>query len=139
MEDQPAVGAVILLELQRARVEVTTAHNAERGLELARQKRFDLILLDVLLSGTSGFDVCRRFKGDDRLKDLPVIFFTGVPNPQDQKEALRLGAVAYLNKGSEMSLLAERILSEVELARSAASNDEGEASAVSPLTVDGRN
>lgn len=122
VEDQPAVGAVILLELQRARVEVTTAHTIERGLELARQKKFDLILLDVMLKGATGFEACHRLKKDENLKDVPVIFFTGVPNPEDQKEAFRLGAVAYLKKGSEMPQLADRILAEVELARTAAAD-----------------
>lgn len=139
VEDQPAVGAVILLELQRARVEVTTAHNAERGLELARKTRFDLILLDVMLREASGFEVCRLLKSDDRLKDVPVIFFTGVPTPKDRMEALRLGAVAYLNKGSEMSQLAERILSEVELARTVASGNGAKDRATSALPVGGQN
>ncbi len=117
------MGAVILLELQRAGVAVTTARNSEHGLELARKSRFDLILLDVLLAGSSGFDLCRLLKTDAFLKTLPVIFFTGVPTPQDHKEALSLGAVAYLSKDSGLGKLVERILSEVGLARAAASGN----------------
>ncbi len=120
LEDQPVVGAIILLELRRNGVEATTVHGVEHALELSRGKKFDLILLDVLLNGTTGFEACRRLRTDDSLKDLPVIFFTGVPNAEDERQAMRLGAVAYLDKAADTQQLAERILTEVQLARTAA-------------------
>lgn len=136
VEDQPAVAAVILLELQRVGVEITTAHNAERALELARQKPFDLILMDVLLPGDNGFDLCRLLKKDDRLKALPVIFLTGVPTTQGRNEAIGLGAMGYLSKATDRSQLGERIMTAVGLARATAASLAG---LQPPRQVDSRN
>jgi len=116
VEDQPAVAALVQLELEQARLSVTTVPSGEHGLSLAHAQKFDLILLDHLLPGISGLEVCRRLKDDASLHDVPVIFLTAHPSPADEHEAVRLGAVDYLRKGVQGPRLAARILAEVELA-----------------------
>ncbi len=120
VEDQPAVAAIILLELVRARIDVTTVPSGEQCLALVREQQFDLILLDHTLSGMDGIEVCRRLKRDPALKKIPVIFFTAFPSEAHEREARRLGAVDYLQKCFHTSQLTVRILAEVEMARSAA-------------------
>lgn len=117
VEDQPAVAALVQLELEQARLSVTTVPNGEQGLAMAREQKFDLILLDHWLPGINGAEVCRRLKCDPALHDIPVIFFTAYPSLAHEHEASRLGAVDYLQKGVLAPRLAARILAEVELAR----------------------
>lgn len=117
VEDQPAVAALVQLELEQARLSVTTAPSGEHGLALAQAQKFDLILLDHMLPGISGLEVCRRLKSDTSLRDVPIIFLTAHPSPADEHEAGRLGAADYLRKGVQAQRLAARILAEVELAR----------------------
>ncbi len=118
VEDQPALAAVVLLELEQAKINVTTVPNGERCLALAHEDKFDLILLDQLLPKMDGIEICRRLKSDPVLKMIPVIFFTAFPSRYHEDEARRLGAADYLLKGFPEPRLAARILSEVELAKS---------------------
>ncbi len=116
VEDQPAVSAVVLLELEQANIRVTTVSNGEECLALARQKKFDLILLDQMLPDMDGFEICRRLKSDPDLRRIPVIFFTAYPSQHHEDEARRLGAADYLLKGASEPVLAARITAEVEMA-----------------------
>lgn len=117
VEDQPAVSAVVLLELEQANISVTTVPDGERCLALAREKPFDLILLDQLLPKMDGIEICRRLKADPVLRETPVIFFTAFPSRYHEGEARRLGAVDYLVKGFPEPRLAARIIAEVEVAK----------------------
>lgn len=121
VEDQPAVAAIVKLELVRARIDVTTAASGERCLALVREQPFDLILLDQTLSGMNGLEVCRRLKADAVLKRIPVIFFTAFPDQAHEREARQLGAADYLQKCFHTPQLTARILAEVGLARAVVS------------------
>lgn len=120
VEDQASVAAVIMLELGLAHIGVTIAPNGEQGLALAREHKFDLILLDQWLPGMDGLEICRHLKRDAALQGIPVIFFTAFPSRHHEHAARRLGAADYLQKGIIGSRLAARILAEVEVARPAA-------------------
>lgn len=117
VEDQPAVAALVQLELEQAQISVATAPTGEQGLALAHEQKFDLVLLDQWLPGINGTEVCRRLKSDPALQDVPVMFFTAYPSLAQEHEASRLGAADYLQKGVLGPRLAARILAEVELAR----------------------
>ncbi len=123
VEDQPQVAAVIQLELEQAHIGATTVPNGEECLALAREKKFDLILLDQWLPGMDGIEICRRLKNDANLQGIPVIFFTAFPSRYHEHEARRVGAADYLEKGMLGTRLAARILAEVEVARPAAHAD----------------
>ena len=79
-----------------------------------------MILLDVMLPGGSGFDLHRWLKKHDPLKDVPVIFFTGVPTQQGRNQAIELGAVGYLSKASDRAQLSGQIQAAVGMARATA-------------------
>ncbi len=106
--------AVIALEMQRlmqpAGVEITLASSGEKALETVRQRRFDLIMLNLRLSGISGLEVCRRLKLDPDLKDIPVVFLSAETNSQFMNIAFRLGAVDYLTKPYEVEHFKTRML-----------------------------
>jgi putative two-component system response regulator len=69
----------------------------------------DLILLDVEMPGFSGFDVCRKLKGDAQTSDIPIIFLTGKGEAQAQVEGFKLGAVDYVTKPINVQVLKARV------------------------------
>ncbi len=93
---------------------IATAETGEIGLVLAKEKRPDLIILDVLLPGIKGREVCNKLKEDDQTKNIPVVFLTAKASPEDIKAELKAGALAHLTKPVDMQKLSaviNRILS----------------------------
>ncbi|MCA8943373.1 MAG: sigma-54-dependent Fis family transcriptional regulator [Planctomycetes bacterium] len=88
---------LIELYLQDTEFELVTARSAAEGLECVRRQDFDLFLLDVVMPGMDGFELCERLKADPRTREVPVIFLTGQVQPESQKlHAFEIGAVEYL-------------------------------------------
>jgi len=77
---------------------VTTAGGGSEALALLKEQVFDLILLDVMMPELDGFEVCRRIKEEDRLKEIPVIFLTAKGGGDALAEGFESGAVMYINK-----------------------------------------
>jgi two-component system, cell cycle sensor histidine kinase and response regulator CckA len=86
--------------------EVVTAHNGLEALEQLAGQDFDVIVSDVLMPGMDGFQLCRRVKDDDRLRHIPLIFYTATyTSEQDEELGLALGASRFLVKPVEPSKL----------------------------------
>jgi len=79
------------------------------ALSLANECQPDLILLDIMMPFMDGFEICRRFKANPKLKDIPVIFITGKGDEADIAEGLNIGAVDYVTKPFHMSEIQTRI------------------------------
>ena len=95
---------------------VFTALNGERGIELAIAENPDVILLDILMPGMDGYEVCTELKKDDRLKDIPVIFLTGLKGDSENlTKALESGAEAFLSKPVDMAELTAQIRAMVKI------------------------
>lgn len=77
---------------------VITATDGRRGLELAHTHRPDLMLLDVVMPGLSGWDVCERLRADAETADIPVVFLTGLDQVDVPARARDVGAQAVLMK-----------------------------------------
>jgi CheY-like chemotaxis protein len=77
---------------------VTMAAGGPEALALLEKETFDLILLDVMMPEIDGFEVCRRIKEDERLKEIPVIFLTAKGGGDALAEGFESGAVMYINK-----------------------------------------
>jgi len=116
VEDEPGLVLTLTDRLRSEGYEVGTASDGPAGLALATRERWDLILLDVMLPGASGFDVCR----DIRQKGVatPIIMLTARGQVVDRVLGLKLGADDYLTKPFDMLELTARI--EVQLRRAAA-------------------
>ena len=78
--------------------EVIFASDGLAALESAKHSIPDLILLDVMMPGIDGFEVCRRLKADNRTKEIPVIFITGLSQAAAETKGLKMGAVDYISK-----------------------------------------
>jgi len=78
---------------------IFTAISGEKGLKLAVDEDPDVILLDVVMPGMDGFEVCRNLKADQRLSDIPVVFVTALKGDQESRiKALECGGEAFLAK-----------------------------------------
>ena len=78
---------------------VLSALNGQKGIELAASEEPDIILLDIIMPGMDGYEVCRRLKGDKKLCDIPVVFVTAIRSNKDSRiRALECGAEAFLTK-----------------------------------------
>ncbi|OHA64569.1 MAG: hypothetical protein A2672_02060 [Candidatus Wildermuthbacteria bacterium RIFCSPHIGHO2_01_FULL_49_22b] len=77
---------------------VYTAASRDEGLKLTKQKKPDIILLDILLFDGHGIEFLQRKKQDPIIADIPVVVFSNLEDPQTKKEALELGTKEYLLK-----------------------------------------
>ena len=96
------------LETQGYRVLI--AQDGEEGLQRADLTRPDAILLDVMMPGPSGFEVCRRLKSRSSTRDIPVIFMTSLTETRDKLTGFAAGAVDYVTK----PLQAEEVIARIE-------------------------
>ncbi len=96
--DDYAPNIVLVGELLRGHCELFMATNGEQALAQVLALRPDLVLLDVVMPGMDGHEVCRRLKADARTAAVPVVFLTGQQDEADQAAGLALGAADYLTK-----------------------------------------
>ncbi len=97
--------------------EISFATSGQQALEVARSIYPDLILLDVLMPGMSGFEVCETLKREPLLADVPVIFTTGLGDTADEVRGLELGAIDYVTKPIQPVVLRARVNNHIELKR----------------------
>lgn len=95
--------------LRREGYEVVTAESGERALDLLSRNSFDLVLLDILMPGLDGYEVLRRLKADERLRNLPVIMITALGELDAAARCIEMGAEDYLPKPFNPTLLQARI------------------------------
>jgi len=89
---------------------VLTAFSGQQGLEIAEKEEPDVILLDIIMPGMDGFEVCRKLKSDKLLRDIPVVFVTAIKSDKASRiKALESGAEAFLTKPIDESELTAQI------------------------------
>ena len=98
VEDDARLGAMVSEYLGRHDLDVTVVPDGERGLAALRRGRFDVVLLDVMLPGVDGFEVCRRIRAAPEWAALPVLMLTARGEDVDKIVGLELGADDYLAK-----------------------------------------
>lgn len=109
VDDAPINLELVLESLEREGYEVLVALDGEEALERAARVRPDLILLDVMLPGVDGFEVCRRLKAHPELADIPVIFMTSLSAPRDKLTGFAAGGVDYITKPLQLDETRARI------------------------------
>ncbi|WP_317204739.1 two-component system response regulator [Janthinobacterium sp.] len=94
------------------------AVNGERALKIANgQARPDLILLDIMMPGMSGYEVCQALKANPATRDIPVIFVTAMSEVADEQLGLSLGAVDYITKPISAPIVLARIKTQLAMKR----------------------
>ncbi|MFX1353300.1 MAG: response regulator transcription factor [Promethearchaeota archaeon] len=109
VDDDRDVAQSIELALRRRDFRVTLAHSGVEALKTLRRHRPDLVILDVLMPGMGGLEVCRRLRADRNTADIPIIFLTARGQERDRIEGLRAGADDYLSKPFNLEELILRV------------------------------
>lgn len=115
VDDEPA-NIDILTELVKSGYMTRAATGGEKALRIATSDNPpDLILLDVMMPGIDGYEVCRRLKADERTKDIPIIFITGKVSAQDEIKGFECGAVDYITKPFNPVVVKSRVTTHLQL------------------------
>src|SRR5437773_2031120 len=95
--------------VQREGYDVTVAHDGKEGLRKAQMQTPDLILLDLMLPGLDGLEVCRELRGGERTRSVPILMLTAKAEETDQVVGFSMGADDYVTKPFSVKVLLQRI------------------------------
>ncbi len=130
VEDEPSINDVVSTALRYQGHTVTQTDNGKRGLDLAMAEDFDLIVLDVMLPGLDGFEVCRRLRDSGRF--CPVLFLTARDEPENRIKGFVTGGDDYMTKPFSVDELVLRVAA---ILRRAGSGGPAELLSVGDLTL----
>ena len=120
IEDDPKLRFILekqLTDAKDASYEVRTAEDGVRGLEEVRRDAPELILLDVMMPGLDGYEVCRQLKSNPLTSRIPIIFLTAKSTFEDRIHGLELYADDYVTKPWQQSELLFRVRNQLEKTR----------------------
>lgn len=111
VDDEPDIVEVVRYNLVKEGFTVTTASTGEECLRLSRASQPDVLILDLMLPGVDGFDVCRLLKSDEGTKDIFILILSAKGEESDVVKGLEIGADDYLVKPFSPKVLAARVKS----------------------------
>lgn len=115
VDDAPE-NIAVLVETLRDEYELSVAVDGMTALEIAaREPRPDILLLDIMMPGMDGYEVCKRLKADPTTADIPVIFVTAMNEVEDEAKGLEVGAIDYITKPISPPIVAARVRNHLEL------------------------
>ncbi|MEW6754158.1 MAG: response regulator transcription factor [Candidatus Latescibacterota bacterium] len=139
VEDEPDILALVSYNLKQAGFVVEEAEDGETALQRVDEQCMDLVVLDLMLPGIDGLEVCRRLKQSPAHRDLPILILTARADQVDRIVGLELGADDYLVKPfspRELVLRIRAVLRRVRAGRQAGEADEAEQLEAGPLVID---
>lgn len=98
VDDERSMRLLCRVNLPLSGFEVEEAEDGEAAVERAREQEFDLVLLDVMMPGMSGFEVAGRLRNDPRTADLPFVFLSARADEEDIRRGFEVGAADYITK-----------------------------------------
>lgn len=98
IDDEDGILQMYSEYLNQSGMETIQAQNGEMGMKLAKEKRPDVVLLDIIMPRYNGLDVLKDMKSDPDLKNIPVFLLTNLPEESSGGKAKELGAAGYLVK-----------------------------------------
>jgi len=138
VEDEQDLLELLRYNLTREGFSVETAMTGEDGLKKARKmgKQLDLVLLDLMLPGIDGLEVCRTLKGRDHTSGIPVIMLTAKGEEADIVKGLEYGADDYIAKPFSPRVLLARIIAVLRRSEGASRNDNSSVIEVGSVQID---
>ncbi len=115
VDDTPANIGVVAENLEMHGYRVLVAQDGEEGVQRADFMHPDLIMLDVMMPGIDGFEVCRRLKKEAKTRDIPVIFMTARTEVEDKLQGFKAGAVDYVTKPLQIDEVIARVETQLSL------------------------
>jgi CheY-like chemotaxis protein len=109
VDDEEHIVMILKDSLEFSGFQVITAFNGEEALEVVDKDRPDLIVLDIGMPKLDGWEVCRRLKGSEATKQIPIIILTAYAQMSDQKKGAALGAERFVSKPCDLTYLVEEI------------------------------
>ncbi|OMH38309.1 diguanylate cyclase [Motiliproteus sp. MSK22-1] len=113
--DDAAENIDVLISLLESAYQIAATKSGEKALQIAHKMQPDLILLDVLMPGLDGYQVCRQLKLHDDTKKIPIIFVSSLTDAIDETKAFSIGAVDYITKPFNSSVVRARVKTHVNL------------------------
>ncbi|MEC8972696.1 MAG: response regulator transcription factor [Verrucomicrobiota bacterium] len=98
VDDEPDVLELVLFHLEKEQFKVTVADSGDRALKLAREQLPSLMILDLMLPGINGLEICRLLRRDPKTRDIPILMLTARAAEEDRVKGLELGAHDYVTK-----------------------------------------
>ena len=109
VEDDPSALRLIQYTLQYEGYQVLTATNGLAGLKKAQSEEPDLVILDVMLPGMDGFEICHRLRGDPQTAGLPILMLSAKAQEVDKITGLKVGADDYVSKPADTAEIVRRV------------------------------
>jgi len=109
IEDDPSVLRATSYILEKEGYEVLSAQNGLEGLKKAKDSNPDLLLLDVMLPGIDGFEICHSLRGEPGTADLPILMFSAKGQETDKATGLKVGADEYITKPVDREVLLSKV------------------------------
>ncbi len=116
VDDQPT-NIQTLYQILKPEYDVSMATDGAQAIGLCQRRQPDLVLLDVVMPGIDGFEVCKRLKADPATRDVPVIFVTARDGVEDETLGLAVGAVDFITKPVNPPVVLARVRTHIELKR----------------------
>jgi putative two-component system response regulator len=114
--DDVADNLALMSGLLKDRYRIKVANNGEKAIRIARAEfPPDLILLDIMMPGLSGYEVCEQLKSDPATREIPIIFLTAMTATEDEKRGLELGAVDYITKPISPPIVLARVAAHLKI------------------------
>jgi two-component system, sensor histidine kinase and response regulator len=117
VDDVPANLKVLGGILKAEDYKIRPVLNGELALQVAEKEKPDLILLDIMMPGINGYEVCRQLKLNPKLKDIPVIFISALNDTKDIVSAFTIGGVDYITKPFQAEEVKARIATHLKICR----------------------
>lgn len=113
--DDTEANVDILVDALGDLYEVMVAMDGESALETVEEEPPDLILLDIMMPGMDGYEVCSRLQADPRYKSIPIIFLTALTEIENKTKGFEMGAVDYITKPFEVKEVQARVRNHLDL------------------------
>jgi two-component system alkaline phosphatase synthesis response regulator PhoP len=108
VDDEPDIVEFLRYNLERENFKVIESFNGEEALKMLKEKP-DLILLDIMMPGMNGYEVCRRIKENTQFKEIPVVFLTALSQENDEIRGLEAGGSDFIKKPISTPKLIARV------------------------------
>jgi two-component system phosphate regulon response regulator PhoB len=109
IEDERALTEVLSYNLQREGYDVLVAHDGQEGLRKAQMQLPDIVILDLMLPGLDGLEVCRELRAGERTRGVPILMLTAKAEETDQVVGFSMGADDYVTKPFSVKVLLQRV------------------------------